>query len=54
MSKATVKQYRVARTDESFCFVDATSKKEAIELSNEPDASWNVWIGDTEAEEVKG
>lgn len=53
MSKAKVKQYRVVRIDESYCFIDAASKKEAIELSNEPDAVWGVFIGDTEVEEVK-
>lgn len=43
------KRYRVSRIDESFCFVEATNEKEAVKLSNDIDAGWHTWIGDTEA-----
>ncbi len=45
-----LKEYRVSRIDESFCFVKASSEKEALELSNETDAGWHTWIGETVAE----
>lgn len=53
MSRKKVNHYRVVRIDESYCFIDATSEAEAIELSNDPDANWNVIIGDTEIDKVE-
>lgn len=46
---AVTKRYRVSRIDESFCFVEATSEKEAIKLSDDIDAGWHTWIGEPEA-----
>ncbi len=46
------KRYRVSRIDESYCYVDATSPEEAINLSSDGNIDsirWNVWIGETEA-----
>ncbi len=49
---AVTKRYRVSRIDESYCYVDATSPEEAIDLSGDGNVDgirWNVWIGETEA-----